>query len=617
MKNCISCGKLLEKPEDYFNGDESRDFCLECTDANGEMMLYEEKLLQMVDSLVKNQGAEKKAARMMAQNILSKMPAWTQLPSKKTITSIYWKVVIPSILIFATVLTSIYFGTNQKNYYNYFGTLMSLVRMGDDSKNKEIDEYTVLHGSSTLVNSGGLSPVEDGNTYNSRNLVVELSCPGDQVKPAVSPKIPSFTFLNWEGENTLMYDLSFPDQDPFSFKGWQCYTYNMTTEGMSDNTAGVGYKLESEGFEGVIRSGADSFDWWERRDGKIIVKSRGYKGGGTWTLLEKDDPSQKNKNIQKPKVFSSSNYVAVLSYFELTPEEKEIRENYKTGSIKAKMDIYNASLKGQKEYFGSTEIKPYEIWALTDKYLLYSVASYEKNAKTGYYTQTKTYYLNKFEKNTTVELKMFYLDHNERYILGYAKDSGQNFFDIQVYDTQTGKVAKLFTEEDIKTIAGKSKTDLLKSDDFYSTVEKIYISQDSGMQNNAVITFDFFFNGIFYKKTSELDKPAIRICNKDGFWGDVVLMPEAVTTKYIGFQIFSLGYEQEDPLALKGMYDIGLDNNFGINLHIIDKNKNVNLDNGQCHSLSMNNEIAVWVKNYGFASEAKRELCFAYLSIIE
>lgn len=137
------------------------------------------------------------------------------------------------------------------------------------------------------------------------------------------------------------------------------------------------------------------------------------------------------------------------------------------------------------------------------------------------------------------------------------------------------------------------------------------------MQNNAVITFDFFFNGIFYKKTSELDKPAIRICNKDGFWGDVVLMPEAVTTKYIGFQIFSLGYEQEDPLALKGMYDIGLDNNIGINLHIIDKNKNVNLDNGQCHSLSMNNEIAVWVKNYGFASEAKRELCFAYLSIIE
>lgn len=619
MKNCISCGKLLEKPEDYFNCDETRDYCLECTSANGEMMLYEEKLLQIVENLVKSQGLDKQAARAVASNILLKMPAWKEKSdSAKPANVIYWKIILSSLLVFAIAISSFYLGVS-RNYYNYFGTQLKIMKMGEDSENKGIDEYKILHDSSALINSNGLSPVEDGNTYNSRNYVVELSCTGDQVRPVVSAKIPSFTFLNWEGENTMLYNINHPLNytDPYSSKGWQCYTYNLTLEGMSDNTAGVGYKLDPEGFEGVIRSGADSFDWWERREGKIFVKSRGYKGGGTWTLLEKDDPSQKNINIQKPKVFSTGDYVAVLSYFELTPEEEEIRKNYLSGPTKAKMEIFSGNIKGQKAYFGSTEIKPYEIWALTDKFLIYSVTSYKKEPKSGGYVHAKIYYLNRFENNTTAEFKMTYLVHNNRYILGYAKDSGQNFFDIQVFDTQTGITNNLFTEEDIKNIAGKSKAELLKTDDFYSSVENIYISQDSGMGNNAVIAFDFFFNGIFYKKVSELDKPVIDICNKDGFWGNVLLVPEAVTTKYIAFQISSIGYEQEDPLALKGIYGIGMDNSYGINLHIIDKNKNVKLDDGQCHSLSMNNEIAVWVKNYGFASEAKRELCFAYLNMIE
>lgn len=619
MKNCISCGKLLEKSEDYFNGDETRDYCLECTSTNGETMLYEEKLLQMVDKLVKSQGLDKQAARTVASNILLKMPAWKEKSDEeKPKNAIRWKIVLSIMVVFAIVISSLYFGIN-RNYYNYFGTQLKIMKMGEDSENKGIDEYTVLHDSSTLVNSDGLSPIDDGDTYNQRGSVVEIRCVGDQVKPIVSKTLPSFTFLNWEDDNTLLYNTTHPLNytDPYSFKGWQCYTYNMTTEGMSDNTAGVGYKLDSDGFEGVIRSGADSFDWWERRDGKIFVKSRGYKGGGTWTLLEKDDSSQKNTNIQKPKVFSTGDYVAILSYFELTPEEEEIRKSYLSGPTKAKMEIYSANTKGQKAYFGSTEIKPFEIWALTDKFLIYSVTSYNKEPKSGGYVHSKIYYLNRFENNTTAEFKMTYLDHNNRYILGYAKDSGQNFFDIQVFDTQTGITSNLFTEEDIKNISGKSKAELLKTDDFYSSVENIYISQDSGMGNNAVIAFDFFFNGIFYKRVSELDKPVIDICNKDGFWGNVLLVPEAVTTKYIAFQISSIGYEQEDPLALKGIYGIGMDNSYGINLHIIDKNKNVKLDDGQCHSLSMNNEIAVWVKNYGFASDSQRELCFAYLKAIE
>lgn len=243
------------------------------------------------------------------------------------------------------------------------------------------------------------------------------------------------------------------------------------------------------------------------------------------------------------------------------------------------------------------------------------MTAYKNDEKTGYYSAPKNYYLFRFDKNPTIEFKMIYLDHNERYILGYTKNSiMQQFYDIQVYDMQTGVITNLFTDDDIKTIAGKSKADLLKSKKFYSKkIGKIYISQDSGIANNAVIVFDFLLDGIFYKKTSELDRPAINICKKNGFWGYVVPMPEAVTTKYIGFQTFSAGYDKVDPLAIKGGGIV----NYGINIHIVNKNKNVNLDNGQCHSLSINNEIAVWVKNYGFASEAKRELCFAYLKAIE
>lgn len=328
MKNCISCGKLLEKQEDYFNGDETRDYCLECTNANGEMMLYEEKLLQMVDKLVKSQGLDKQAARTVASNVLLKMPAWKEKSDDgKPKNTIRWKIVFSTMLVFAIAISSFYIGIN-KNYYNYFGTLLKIVKMGEDPQDKGIDEYTVLHDSSTLVNSNGLSPIVDGDTYNQRDRVAELRCRGDQVRPIVSKTLPSFTFLNWEGENTLLYNHTsfFRRSDPYSFKGWQCYTYNMMREGMSDNTAGVGYKLDSEGFEGVIHSGTDSFYWWERRNGKIFVKRRGYKGGGTWILLEKDDPSQKNINIQKPKIISSGDYLAVLSYFELTPEEMEIKK---------------------------------------------------------------------------------------------------------------------------------------------------------------------------------------------------------------------------------------------------------------------------------------------------
>jgi hypothetical protein len=79
MKMCIACGMPMTKPEDYPNGDESRDYCRYCARPDGTMQSYDEKLRSMTEFIVRTQGLDEIAARGVAQRSMAKLPAWSHV----------------------------------------------------------------------------------------------------------------------------------------------------------------------------------------------------------------------------------------------------------------------------------------------------------------------------------------------------------------------------------------------------------------------------------------------------------------------------------------------------------------------------------------------------------
>lgn len=75
-KTCISCGMPLSKPEDHAASDPSKDYCLHCADAQGNLKSYEEVLAGMTHFMVSSQGMDESVARNAATQMMSKMPAW-------------------------------------------------------------------------------------------------------------------------------------------------------------------------------------------------------------------------------------------------------------------------------------------------------------------------------------------------------------------------------------------------------------------------------------------------------------------------------------------------------------------------------------------------------------
>lgn len=75
-KKCISCGMPMEKPEDFPQGDSTRDYCLHCARPDGSMKSYDEALAGMTAFIVGTQGLDEGAARETAKNLMATMPAW-------------------------------------------------------------------------------------------------------------------------------------------------------------------------------------------------------------------------------------------------------------------------------------------------------------------------------------------------------------------------------------------------------------------------------------------------------------------------------------------------------------------------------------------------------------
>ncbi|HET6450203.1 MAG TPA: zinc ribbon domain-containing protein [Spirochaetia bacterium] len=79
QKTCIACGMPMSAPEDFAAGDVTKDYCRHCARPDGTMQSYAEKLASYGSFLVKTQGLDTEAARAMAADIMSRLPAWKDI----------------------------------------------------------------------------------------------------------------------------------------------------------------------------------------------------------------------------------------------------------------------------------------------------------------------------------------------------------------------------------------------------------------------------------------------------------------------------------------------------------------------------------------------------------
>ncbi|MGH0054453.1 MAG: zinc ribbon domain-containing protein [Sphaerochaetaceae bacterium] len=76
MKNCITCGIPMKEKSDFTMGDESKDYCVYCTNEDGTMHTFEQKKVGMTEFIVKTQGLDPVVAEDVALSMMRKLPAW-------------------------------------------------------------------------------------------------------------------------------------------------------------------------------------------------------------------------------------------------------------------------------------------------------------------------------------------------------------------------------------------------------------------------------------------------------------------------------------------------------------------------------------------------------------
>jgi hypothetical protein len=66
----------LEKASDHALGDINQQFCVHCTNEQGQLNPYEDILSGMANYLVHSQGVAMTAAKEIAKDVLAKQPVW-------------------------------------------------------------------------------------------------------------------------------------------------------------------------------------------------------------------------------------------------------------------------------------------------------------------------------------------------------------------------------------------------------------------------------------------------------------------------------------------------------------------------------------------------------------
>lgn len=79
MKNCIACGMPMKEAEDFAGGDMSKEYCKFCARPDGSMQSYEEKLDSLTNFIIRTQGLDKDVANSAAKEMMSKLPAWSNM----------------------------------------------------------------------------------------------------------------------------------------------------------------------------------------------------------------------------------------------------------------------------------------------------------------------------------------------------------------------------------------------------------------------------------------------------------------------------------------------------------------------------------------------------------
>lgn len=74
--SCYSCGMPLKNPSDFALGDIHQKYCSHCANEKGQLKPFKEVVNGMAGWLSRSQGLEMGAATELAENLLSKQPAW-------------------------------------------------------------------------------------------------------------------------------------------------------------------------------------------------------------------------------------------------------------------------------------------------------------------------------------------------------------------------------------------------------------------------------------------------------------------------------------------------------------------------------------------------------------
>ena len=78
-EKCICCGMPMETEEQHSNCDPAKDFCIYCTDAEGNMKTFEQKVNDMTEFIMKRTGITKEEASQTAKFNLMKLPYWQKM----------------------------------------------------------------------------------------------------------------------------------------------------------------------------------------------------------------------------------------------------------------------------------------------------------------------------------------------------------------------------------------------------------------------------------------------------------------------------------------------------------------------------------------------------------
>lgn len=81
--SCESCGMPFENPDDYALGDEHLPLCRFCTDSDGNLQPFEERLEQMTQWTMRQDGIDQETANTKTREYMRGMPAWRDHPALK------------------------------------------------------------------------------------------------------------------------------------------------------------------------------------------------------------------------------------------------------------------------------------------------------------------------------------------------------------------------------------------------------------------------------------------------------------------------------------------------------------------------------------------------------